>query len=282
MHSMFANLQCKTRMKTPVLLVFLTLMSGNVFAAQDIVSTLKVEPIVAKMVDIPAGIYRMGDTVGDGSKDEKPVHVVEIKAFRMGAYEVTFDEYDAYAHAIEGKGAVNNDHFVSNLPDDNGWGRGNRPVFNVSWDEAQGYITWLNEQTGRHFRLPTAAEWEYAARAGTVSNYYWGDKFVPIRANGANSVKQTTPVGQYPANQFGLYDMVGNVYEWVQDCYHSSYEGAPKDGSAWISGADCERRRVTRGGSWGSDAINLRLSNHYAVNITSRNGSLGFRLAEDK
>ncbi len=253
-----------------------------VFAAQDSpVAKPKEQAIVGKMVDIPAGVYRMGDSVGDGSRDEKPVHVVNIKAFRLGAYEVTFDEYDVYARAIDGIGAVKNDHFVSTLPDDNGWGRGNRPVFNVSWDEAQGYITWLNKQTGRRFRLPTESEWEYAARAGTVTNYPWGAKFASAQANGANSVKKTTPVGQYPANQFGLFDMIGNVYEWVEDCYHDGYVGAPTDGSAWLENADCSGRRISRGGSWGSDVTNLRVSNHFAVNITSRNGSLGFRLAED-
>ena len=271
-------------MKTTSVIFLSALVGGVAFAGESasIKNTVPTKPIIGNMVDIPAGEFLMGDSVGDGSIDEKPVHRVNIKAFRLGATEVTFEQYDIYAHAIADAAPKNNDHFVSNLPDDNGWGRGNRPVFNISWDEAQGYITWLNQQTGRRFRLPTEAEWEYAARAGTTTNYPWGNAFSSAQANGANALKQTAPVAQYPANKFGLYDMVGNVYEWVQDCYHSGYVGAPTDGSAWTANADCSGRRITRGGSWGSDVINLRLSNHYAVNITSRNGNLGFRLAEDK
>lgn len=239
---------------------------------------------IGAMVDIPAGEFMMGDSVGDGSRDEKPVHKVQIKAFRLGAREVTMEQYDTYVRAVGDAASKNNDHLNSNLPEDNGWGRGKLPAINISWEEAHLYIEWLNKQTGQKFRLPSEAEWEYAARAGTRTNFPWGNKFVKENANGNGSSPLGKPaeVGSYPPNKFGLYDMVGNVNEWVEDCYHNSYEGAPADGSAWTVGATCSGRRVSRGGSWYSDFTNLRVSQRNGVNITSRNGNLGFRLAQDR
>src|SRR5205823_12154354 len=131
-------------------------------------------------------------------------------------------------------------------PSDYGWGRGRRPVINVSWDDAKAYAAWLANRTGKAYRLLSEAEWEYAARAGTTTVYFWGDAIGNNNANcdGCGSQwdkRQTAPVGSFKSNAFGLYDMAGNVWQWVQDCYHADYQGAPTAGSEWTSG-DCSRR----------------------------------------
>ena len=159
--------------------------------------------------------------------------------FALSTHEVTFEDYDRFTHPNE----VN----------DQGWGRGRRPVINVSWDEAKDYVEWLSSETGATYRLPSEAEWEYAARAGTANKYSWGNEIGANRANCQNDHcgdqwKRTAPVGSFPPNGFGLYDMHGNVWEWVEDCWNGSYAGAPADGDAWRSG-DCAKR-VLRGGSW--------------------------------
>ena len=133
------------------------------------------------------------------------------------------------------------------------WGRGNRPAIDVSWHEAQAYVAWLSEKTGKRCRLLSESEWEYAARAGAATRYSWGDGIGRNRANcsGCGSRwddRQTAPVGSFAANGFGLHDMHGNVWEWVADCWNGSYAGAPSDGSARESG-NCSRR-VLRGGAW--------------------------------
>ena len=168
---------------------------------------------------------------------------------------------------------------------DSGWGRGRRPAINVSWDDAQAYVKWLSSITGKPYRLLSEAEYEYAARAGTETAYPWGDD---IKLNGkamANCVgcgsqwdgEQTAPVGSFAANQFGLYDMVGNVWEWAEDCWNESYQGAPADGSAWTSG-DCSRR-IIRGGSWNDNPVLLRSAYRLRNNAGGRDVSLGFRVA---
>ena len=134
-------------------------------------------------------------------------------------------------------------------------------MINVSWDDTQQYVAWLSRMTGQPYRLLTEAEWEYAARAGTTTAYYWGDEIGKGNANcdGCGSqwdFKQTAPIGSFAPNAFGLYDMAGNVNQWVQDCYHDDYNGAPIDGSAWTS-EDCSRR-VVRGGSWYYSPLSLR------------------------
>jgi formylglycine-generating enzyme required for sulfatase activity len=162
------------------------------------------------MVIVPAGIFRMGDI--KGSAYERPVHTVNFaQAFAMGRYTVTFDEYDYYAKSAG-----------ISLPDDQGWGRERRPVMNVSWQEAVAYAQWLAEQTGKLYCLPSEADWEYAARAGTGTAYWWGDAIGSNRANCSGSGsewsgKQTAPVGSFKPNPWGLHDTVGNVWEWVQD-----------------------------------------------------------------
>ena len=227
-----------------------------------------------KMVVISAGTFQMGCVSGrDCDDDEHPVHPVTIsRPFALSRHEVTFDEYDRFA-AATGR----------SLPDDEGWGRGRRPVVNVSWDDAQAYVSWLSSETGVRYRLPSEAEWEYAARAGTTTAYSWGNEIGDNRANcdGCGSQwddEMTAPVGSFAANPWGLHDMHGNVSEWVEDCWHDSYAGAPADGSAWTAGGDCGVR-VSRGGFWGSNPTGLRAANRGGGGTGSRFYFRGFRVA---
>ena len=188
----------------------------------------------------------------------------------MGKTEVTFAEWDR----CEAAG-------VCLHADDSGWGRGNRPVINVSWNDVQTYINWLNGKTGK-YRLPSEAEWEYAVRGGYNNRLYsWGHEIGKNNANcdGCGSEwdnKQTAPVGSFAANPYGLYDMHGNAWEWCQDKYHDTYQGAPTDGSAWESGDS--PNRVLRGGSWANYAQSLRSADHAAGSPDNRYNFLGFRL----
>ena len=230
-----------------------------------------------EMVVIPAGRFRMGCLSDDDAcfGSEKPVHEVTIgRAFALSKHEVTFAQWDA---CVSGGGCG------GHRPGDGGWGRAARPVVNVSWEDAQSYVSWLSRQTGEEYRLPTEAEWEYAARAGTTTKYSWGNEIGDNRANcrgGCGSrwdYKQTAPVGSFPANAWGLHDMHGNVFEWVQDCLNWSYAGAPVDGGAWLSG-DCSGR-VLRGGSWFSDPWYLRAANRSRSSTGYRISTDGFRVA---
>jgi formylglycine-generating enzyme required for sulfatase activity len=231
-----------------------------------------------EMVVIPAGSFQMGSN--NGSDNERPVHSVRLKSFAIGRYEVTFDEYDQFAVAL-GKPK----------PKDMGWGRGKRPVINVSWEDAVAYAQWLSSVTGKPFRLPTEAEWEYAARAGINSAYFWGEKAcVLFRTNivndaenfawfSENSGGKTHPVGEKRPNAFKLYDMAGNVFEWVEDCWHDNYQDAPSDESSWQGGDS--PGRVLRGGSWGDEPVNLRSATRYWLNSGISDPQFGFRLAQD-
>ena len=228
-----------------------------------------------EMVSIPGGAFQMGD-LSDGIASEKPVHTVTIKPFKLGKYEVTFAQWDACV-ADGGCGGYR--------PDDEGWGRGNRPVINVSLDDAQLFIDWLNARTGGNYRLPTEAEWEYAARAGTTTRFSWGDDLGRNRANCRNcgsqwDNEQTAPAGSFPANAWGLHDMHGNVWEGVQDCWYSDYTWAPNDGSAWIEG-DCSEH-AKRGGAWDNDGrAYLRSANRGWGYRWQRRNDRGFRLVQD-
>ena len=239
-----------------------------------------------EMVSIPGGTFRMGDLSGEGDDDEKPVHSVTVPDFKLGKYEVTFAQWNACV-ADAGCGSY--------APHDNGWGRGNRwdrysrPVIRVSWDDAQSFISWLNAKTGENFRLPTEAEWEYAARAGSITEYSWGDAIGENRANcngcGSRWVnwdrRRSAPVGSFPANAWGLHDMHGNVGEWVQDCWTDSYLRAPSNGRARTSGY-CGRR-VVRGGAWGLTPRDLRSASRGWYARANRNShGIGLRLAQDK
>ena len=218
----------------------------------------------------------MGSSRGEAGHedDEEPLRRVRIDyRFAVGVYEVTFAEWYACMDA-GGCGSY--------VPDDMRWGRGNRPVINVSWDDAQSYVSWLSARTGKTYRLLSESEWEYVARAGTETAYSWGDSIGVNRANceGCGSQwddKMTAPVGSFAANVWGVYDMHGNVWEWVQDCYNDSYEGAPTDGSAWTS-EDCSER-VLRGGSAKSVPSYLRSARRLSHTTGSRYRDLGFRVA---
>jgi formylglycine-generating enzyme required for sulfatase activity len=226
-----------------------------------------------EMVVIPAGSFRMGDLNGGGGSDEKPVHRVTIpRPFAVGKYEVTQAEW----RAVMGS---NPSRFKG----------GRNPVEKVSWDDAQDFVRRLGTKTGKQYRLLTEAEWEYAARAGTTTPFHFGATISTDRANydgnytyggGRKGVyrKKTVPVGSFPANAFGLHDMHGNVWEWVEDCWHGSYSGAPTNGSAWTSGGNC-RERVLRGGSWDYRPRNLRSANRSRSPSVYRFNFLGFRIA---
>jgi formylglycine-generating enzyme required for sulfatase activity len=227
-----------------------------------------------EMVLLPSGKFRMGDQTGIGDDNEKPVHVVTIaKPFALSRFEVSFAEYDLFAKATNRP-----------LPDDEGWGRGNRPVINVSWKDAEAYAEWLSDKTGQPYRLPSEAEWEYAARAGNLTTYWWGDQMKPNMAVCADcgsqwDGQQTAPVGSFPANTWGLHDMTGNVDEWVADCYEDDYTRAPIDGSASTQRI-CENR-VMRGGSWFEISRLIRPASRYRHPTGASRNSWGFRVALD-
>ncbi|MCP5306039.1 MAG: SUMF1/EgtB/PvdO family nonheme iron enzyme [Chromatiaceae bacterium] len=210
--------------------------------------------------------------------DEFPRHEVRFaKPFAVGRYEITFDQYDYF---VQQTGA--------RRPDDGEWGRGKRPVMNISWEEATAYARWLSLATGKSYRLPTEAEWEYAARAGTQTEYWWGDDPGENRANchgcgGAwDDRGQTAPVGSFEANRFGLHDTAGNVFEWTEDCWHGNYTGAPDDGTAWLeTGKGQCGLRVMRGGSWNYGPGNLRSGSRTGREAAFRFPDIGFRLARD-
>src|SRR6266545_547878 len=226
-----------------------------------------------EMVVVPAGEFMMGSpaTEEGRSANEGPQRLITIaKPFAVSKFAVTFADWDACV-------SVGGCPHVS----DSGFERGTRPVINVRWDEAQQYGAWFSKMTGRPYRLLTETEWEYAARAGSATAYFWGDRIGEGNAN-CNDCgsqwdgRQTSPVGSFKPNAFGLYDMAGNVWQWVQDCYHDDYNGAPTDGSAWIIG-DCSRR-VVRGGSWGNVPQYLRSASRDWFSADDRDFHVGFRL----
>ena len=223
------------------------------------------------MIYISEGIFQMGSD--NGTPEEAPVHTVLVPAFKIMAHELTWEQYQPCI-----------DEGVCRSGSDEGWGRGKRPVINVSWHEVHIYINWLNQKTGKAYRLPSEAEWEYAARAGSRSKYTWGNTIGRNRANcdGCGSLwdnLQTAPIGSFKPNQFGLYDMHGNVWEWTQDCWNPTYQGAPNKGEPWESG-NCDAR-VLRGGSWGFEPDNLRSASRIMFSASGRYSDFGFRLAED-
>jgi formylglycine-generating enzyme required for sulfatase activity len=228
-----------------------------------------------EMVAVPAGKFMMG--WDDGDEDERPAHEVVIaKPFAVGKFEVTFDEFDACA--------ADGGCLKQPLPNDAGWGRGRRPVIAMPWIWVDGYLEWLSRKTGKHYRLLTEAEWEYAARAGTTTKYAFGDTITHDQANfsaGKQGQGRTVEVGSYRPNAWGLHDMHGNVWEWVEDCYEASYDfngkKTPADGSAHTY-LGCPTR-VARGGSWDYEANDLRSSIRYAVKPGYGLDEIGFRVA---
>ncbi|MCK0154918.1 SUMF1/EgtB/PvdO family nonheme iron enzyme [Alcanivorax sp. S6407] len=226
--------------------------------------------ITDSMIKIPGGSFIMGSDSGM----EAPIHSVSISSFYMQEHEVTWNQYQPCIDAgvcpdNRGDGG------------DNGWGKGNRPAINVSWNDIQKYIGWLNKKSGQDFRLPSEAEWEYAARAGSTGKFSWGDSTDCSHANFTDcNYHKTMPVKSYSPNGFGLYDMHGNVSEWVQDCWNDSYDGAPSDGKAWVVGS-CGGR-IHRGGAWNYSWIYMRLASRGGGLVSLRLSSTGFRLAKDR
>ncbi len=224
------------------------------------------------MVIIPRGQFRMGasKTDPDASTEEEPNHLVEVGyRFAVGRFPVTFDEYDRFRAA---SGLA--------LPQDEGWGRGRRPVINVGWNEARAYAVWLSQQTGAPYRLLSEAEWEYACRASTQTLFAFGDRLSIDDANFCSNIGSTTVVGRFKANNWGLCDMHGNVKEWVEDSWHDGYSGAPRDGSPWVE-AGSSPCRVVRGGAWNNFSWVLRSSWRGRASVDVRSRSIGFRVARD-
>ena len=248
----------------------------------------------------------MGST--SGQDDERPVHEVSLDAFALGRFEVTRKEYGAFVAAtghqsagcglVDGRGRLHWDSRAS-------WARpgfeqdDSHPVVCANWTDAQAYVRWLSMETGKGYRLPSEAEWEYGARADTATERYWdgasgpqcgyanaGDRALLQRVgswplpvvNCADGVAHTAPAGTYGANAFGLHDMLGNVWEWTADCWRDNYQGAPRDGSAWTSGGDCDRR-VLRGGAWETVSRGLRSANRYRNDDNRGSATVGFRVA---
>ena len=264
-------------------------------------------PECPEMVVVPTGSFLMGapESESKWGDAERPVHSVSVRSFAVGVYEVTFSEWDACVSGggCDGYESYNRkwgrfDHWWppsiepvrGYRPDDEGWGRGRRPVINVSWDDAQLYVHWLSDRAGHRYRLLSESEWEYAARAGTTGPFHTGSTISPDQAYYEETwfchseypwlnlcPGKTVQVGLFPANGFGLHDMHGGVMEWVQDCWNGNYKGAPSDGEAWESG-DCSRRML-RGGSWSFGPEYLRSANRTHSGTGRRDNDTGFRVA---
>lgn len=238
-------------------------------------------PDLPEMVVIAPGSFTMGSTAKERKalgviamfdRMEEPRHNVSIGySFAVGRYAVTFAQWDACV----GDGGCN-----GYRPDDAGWGRGRRPVINVNYADANAYVAWLKKKTGKNYRLLSEAEWEYVARAGTQTWYPWGNTPDAAHANFGNNHDRTAPVGSYPPNGFGLHDMIANVAQWVGDCHHETYDGAPTDGTAWDAGQECKLRNV-RGGGWSLKDWSVRVAQRIGDPIAARNTHLGFRVARD-
>jgi formylglycine-generating enzyme required for sulfatase activity len=242
--------------------------------------------VCPEMVVIPPGHFQMGSP--NRRNDEAPVHEVHIGyVFAVSKYPVTRGEWRQYVAATH---HPNSNYCISIQNSGKNWLEpgftqdDNHPVVCVSWDEAKGYVSWLSQKTGQHYRLLSESEYEYINRAGTSTEYFWGDKWDRRRANGgekrlngADGPFQTSPVGSFQPNGFGLYDTTGNVDSWTQDCWHDNYSGAPTDGSAWTVG-DCSKR-VFRGGTFTSASEALRAAFHYRGDPGKGLSVVGFRLA---
>lgn len=238
-------------------------------AAPEVTALL--EALRQDMVVVPRGRFQMGSSSGQG-EDEQPVHAVAVPAFLLSRYEVTSAQYALFEQSTgrrSGRGVS---------------AGGDHPAANVSWDDAVAFIDWLNGLGARKYRLPSEAEWEYAARGGSADRYWWGEAYEPGVVNGsgvggADRWAETAPVASLSPNAYGLYHILGNVWEWTADCYHPDYEGAPDDGSARRGDEACGR--VLRGGSWSDTPAWLRTSTRNWFDRNERFDYVGFRLAAD-
>ena len=232
--------------------------------------------VCPEMVVIPAGTFTRGSSAADKRPAELPQQLVRIDTrIAIGRYEVTFDQWDA---CVRESGC-------SHVPDDRDWGRGARPVIHVSWEDARQYVQWLSRKTGRDYRLPSETEWEYAARAGTTTRYWWGNSLLPGKAacKGCGTdpnADRPMRVGAFSENPLGLQDMTGNVAQWVADCWAKDHQGALRNGAAREL-PNC-RRYVLRGGSWKNDPGYLRSSSRDHYDAAVRYPAHGFRVARQK
>ena len=260
--------------RTAMGLTVLTLEEEKVKAAKPASEFRECASGCPIMIVIPAGKFIMGspENESDRQTSEGPQHEVALaRPFAVSKFEVTFEEWDACVAAAGCPRAADR------------WGRGQMPVISASWGDAKQYVAWLSQLTGKEYRLLTEAEWEFAARAGANTRYSWGDD---PRAGNANcdgcgspwDLQHTAPVGSLKANAFGLHDMHGNVWEWVEDTWHQNYDGAPTDGSAWLRGGD-PSYRVIRGGPWRNESEQVRAAVHFKRNVNVRFDTLGFRVA---
>ena len=279
------------------LLLLSSLALGNMYQVGE---TFRDCATCPEMVVLPAGEFTMGSPEDERGRwgDEGPQHQVTIpEPFSVGKYEVTVEEFAEFiretnypiGYCIHDHGeGVWSDPPVDMWPEskDFSWHNPNiqqthnHPVVCVNWDDASTYAYWLSTKTGDEYRLLTEAEWEYAARAGTITAYHFGHMVLSDIANYNDNEKGTVAVGSYPANAFGLHDMHGNVWEWVEDCTHNNYTGAPTNGSAWLS--ECEEEndfRRVRGGSWIDRPEYLRSANRFKNYISGRDNVFGFRVA---
>jgi formylglycine-generating enzyme required for sulfatase activity len=233
------------------------------------------------MVVLPPGQYMMGSPPSETYRGAEAQHSVTIPApFAVSKFEITFDQWDA---------CVTDGGCKAYRPNDEGWGRANRPVINVSWNDAKTYVAWLSRKTGKAYRLLSEAEWEYAARSGQTAAFAFGPALKPDQANFAGSTgdgaapgdpsrSRTMPVGTFPPNAFGLHDMHGNVWEWVEDCWNDEYTAqSPSNGAPWLAG-DCNGR-VLRGGSWEDYQGDLRSAARVGGATTDQSTADGFRIA---
>jgi formylglycine-generating enzyme required for sulfatase activity len=255
-----------------------------------------------EMVRLPKGQFQMGSPPEElnGASNEGPQHSVVLQnAIALGRFEITRGEFERFAKETGYITDAEKGNSCSTVTTQRGrdWRSvsfdqdASHPVVCVSWNDSRAYADWLSEETGKRYRLPTEAEWEYAARAEKTTRYWWGDEVnekgtIWANCNGCGDTEwdgsKTAPFGQFPANDFGLHDTSGNVWEWVQDCWHESYEGAPEDASPWLEtdSGDCNRR-VVRGGSWTTRPRNVRSAYRTRHTADSRYDNVGFRLAQD-
>jgi formylglycine-generating enzyme required for sulfatase activity/serine/threonine protein phosphatase PrpC len=228
-----------------------------------------------RMVWLPAGNFEMGSPGSSRFADERPRHTVKVKRFAIGKYEVTFEEYEKFANATG-----------RNVPDNLYLDKATHPVFFVTWDDAFYYTQWLSEQTGKSYTLPSEAHWEYAAGAGETSPFFWGFQEEPGRAHcslGCDTgfdPRKPTKTGSFAANRFGVHDTAGNVAEWVRDCWHDNYNGAPAEATVW-EGGDCAYR-VARGGAFSSPAQSIRHAKRDRYKSDQIYDHIGFRVMREE
>ncbi len=270
-----------------------------------------------EMVAIPAGSYRMGDLSGEGDDGEYPVHIVKLSSFMLSRYEVTVGQFKAFVESSGyhtdaeknlggGRGCGAWEGGQWEYREGRHWRKpgfeqsDKHPVVCLSWNDSKAYINWLNKQTEGGYRLPSESEWEYAARAGSSNKYSFGNDADKLckhgnvadktkspgntsrkgKANCSDGYYFTAPVGIYAVNEFGVNDLHGNVWEWLEDRWHESYKGTLNDGSAWLSGESS--RRVLRGGAWDSEPVKVRSAYRIGFKSGVRDVDFGFRLAQDR